>query len=50
MQVPISLKVRKWLHALTRKFVTEILVSSLATLLVMALFPNLTKPAYLFHA
>jgi hypothetical protein len=33
---------------LTRKFVTEILVSSLATLLVMALFPNLTRPAYLF--
>ncbi|WGJ14649.1 hypothetical protein QEV83_18850 [Methylocapsa sp. D3K7] len=33
---------------MTRKFVTEILVSSLATLVVMALFPNLTKPIYLF--
>jgi hypothetical protein len=48
MQVPISQMVRKWMHALTRKFVTEILVSSLATLLVMTFFPNLTKPAYLF--
>lgn len=48
MQAPISQTVRKWIHALTRKFVTEILVSSLATLVVMALFPNLTKPVYLF--
>jgi hypothetical protein len=48
MQVPISQMVRKWMHAVTRKFVTEILVSSLATLLVMTFFPNLTKPAYLF--
>jgi hypothetical protein len=48
MQVPISQMVRKWIHSLTRKFVTEILVSSLATLVVMALFPNLTKPIYLF--
>jgi hypothetical protein len=48
MQVPVSLKIRDGLHALTRKFVTEILVSSLTTLLVMALFPNMTKPAYLF--
>jgi hypothetical protein len=48
MQVPISQTVRKWMHAVTRKFVTEILVSSLATLLVMTFFPNLTKPAYLF--
>jgi hypothetical protein len=48
MQVPISQMVRKWMHAVTRKFVTEILVSSLATLLVMTFFPNLTKAAYLF--
>jgi hypothetical protein len=48
MQVPVSLKIRDGLHALTRKFVTEILVSSLTTVLVMALFPNLMKPAYLF--
>jgi hypothetical protein len=48
MQVPISQMVRKWMHAVTRKFVTEILVLSLATLLVMTFFPNLTKPAYLF--
>jgi hypothetical protein len=48
MQVPISQMVRKWMHAVTRKFVTEILVSSLATLLVMTFFPNLAKPAYLF--
>jgi hypothetical protein len=48
MQVPISQMVRKWMHAVTRKFVTEILASSLATLLVMTFFPNLTKPAYLF--
>jgi cytoskeletal protein RodZ len=48
MQAPVSQTVRKWIHALTRKFVTEIFVSSLATLVVMALFPNLTKPIYLF--
>jgi hypothetical protein len=48
MQVPVSLKIHDGLHALTRKFVTEILVSSLTTVLVMALFPNLMKPAYLF--
>ncbi|HEY8094892.1 MAG TPA: hypothetical protein VIE65_02205 [Methylobacter sp.] len=48
MQVPVSLKIRDGLHALTRKFVTEILVSSLTTLLVMALFPNMMKPASLF--
>jgi hypothetical protein len=48
MQVPVSLKIRDGLHALTRKFVTEILVSSLTTVLVMALFPNMTKPASLF--
>jgi hypothetical protein len=47
MQVPVSLKNRDGLHALTRK-VTEMIVSSLATLLVMTFFPNLTKPAYLF--
>jgi len=48
MQVPVCLTIRNGLHALTRRFVTEILVSSLATLLVMAIFPNLTKPAFLF--
>jgi hypothetical protein len=48
MQAPIFLMVRKRLHALTRKFVTEILVSSLATLFVMAVFPNLAKPSYVF--
>ena len=48
MQVPVSLKILTGLHALTRKFVTEILVSSLTTVLVMALFPNMTKPASLF--
>lgn len=47
MQVPVCLTIRNGLHALTRRFVTEILVSSLATLLVMAIFPNLTKPAFL---
>jgi hypothetical protein len=44
VQVPISLMIRDGLHALTRKF-AEILVSSLATLLVMAIFPYLAKPA-----
>ena len=43
MQVPISLIIRNGLLTLTRKFV-EILVSSLATVLVMALFPYATKP------
>jgi hypothetical protein len=38
MQVPVCLTIRNGLHALTRRFVTEILVSSLATLLVMAIF------------
>jgi hypothetical protein len=48
MQVPVSLKILDGLNALTRKFVTEILLSSLTTVLVMALFPNMTKPASLF--
>ena len=47
MQVPIPLMIRNGLHALTRKIV-EILVSSLATLLVMAIFPSLTKPTFRF--
>ena len=47
MQVPIPLMIRNGLHALTRKIV-EILVSSLTTLLVMAIFPSLTKPTFRF--
>jgi len=43
VKVPIPLIIRNGLHALTRKF-AEILVSSLATVLVMALFPYSTKP------
>jgi hypothetical protein len=43
VKVPILLIIRNGLHALTRKF-AEILVSSLATVLVMALFPYTTKP------
>ena len=43
MQVPIPLIIRNGLLTLTRKF-AEILVSSLATVLVMALFPYTTKP------
>ena len=43
MKVTIPLIIRNGLHALTRKF-AEILVSSLATVLVMALFPYTTKP------
>jgi hypothetical protein len=43
VQVPISLIIRNGLLTLTRKF-AEILVSSLATVLVMALFPYATKP------
>jgi hypothetical protein len=39
MQVPISQMVRKWMHAVTRKFVTEILVSSLTTVLIMVISP-----------
>jgi hypothetical protein len=45
MQIPVVLAARGGLHALTRKFVAEVLVSSLATLLVMVLFSHLTKPA-----
>ena len=43
MQVPIPLIIRNGLLTLTRKF-AEILVSSLATFLVMALFPYAMKP------
>jgi hypothetical protein len=43
VQVPIPLMIRNGLHALTRKFVGA-LVSSLATVLIMAIFPYLTKP------
>ena len=43
MEVPIPLIIRNGLLTLTRKF-AEILVSSLATVLVMALFPYATKP------
>jgi hypothetical protein len=43
VKVTIPLIIRNGLHALTRKF-AEILVSSLATVLVMALFPYTTKP------
>ncbi|MGB8898832.1 MAG: hypothetical protein WCC90_06130 [Methylocella sp.] len=42
MKVPIPLIIRNGLLALTRKF-AEILVSSLATILVMALFPYAMK-------
>jgi hypothetical protein len=45
MQVPFFPMILKGLHALTWKFVTEVLVSSLATLLVMAIFSHVTKPA-----
>jgi hypothetical protein len=47
MQVPIPLMIRNGLHALTRKIV-EVLISSLATLLIMAIFPSLTKPTFRF--
>jgi hypothetical protein len=43
VKVPDPLIIRNGLHALTWKF-AEILVSSLATVLVMALFPYTTKP------
>ena len=43
MQVP-TFSVRNGFHALTRKFVAEVLVSSLATLVVIVLFSHLTKP------
>jgi hypothetical protein len=43
VQIPITLMtIHKGLHALTRKF-AEVLISSVATLLVMAVFPYLTK-------
>jgi hypothetical protein len=43
VQAPISLTIRNGLSALTRKLVPEILVSGLASLLVMALFANVMK-------
>ena len=46
MQAPNSLMmIRNRLHALTRKLVTEVLFSSLATLLTMAILSHVTKPA-----
>jgi hypothetical protein len=47
VQLPVPLILRNGLQALTRKF-AEILVSSLATVLVMGLFPYLTKPTLPF--
>jgi hypothetical protein len=47
VQLPVPLILRNGLQALTRKF-AEILVSSLATVLVMGLFPYLTKPVLPF--
>jgi hypothetical protein len=45
VQVPLSLMmIRNGLHALTRKLVTEVLFSSLVTLLTMAILSNVTKP------
>jgi hypothetical protein len=44
MQVPISPMILRGLHALTCKPITEVLISSLATLLVMAVFSHMTKP------
>jgi len=46
VQVPNSptMMIRKGLHVLTRKLVTEVLFSSLATLLTMAILSNVTKP------
>jgi hypothetical protein len=43
VKVPIPLIIRNGLRALTREF-AEILVSSLATVLVMVLFSYTTKP------
>ena len=43
MQAPITLMIRNGFNALTRKLVPEVLVSGLATLLVMALFSNVMK-------
>jgi hypothetical protein len=48
VQVPISLMIRNGLHALTRKLVTEVLVSSLATFLCMAIISTVTdQPIFL---
>jgi hypothetical protein len=44
--MPVSLSpIRNLLHAITRKLVTEVFVSSLATLIAMAVFSYVTKPA-----
>jgi hypothetical protein len=49
VQVPIYFTmIRNGLHVLTRKLVTEVLFSSLATLLTMAILSNMTKPLLLF--
>jgi hypothetical protein len=45
VQAPIYLMIRNGFNALTRKLVPEVLVSGLATLLVMALFSNVMKAA-----
>ncbi len=45
MPAPITLMLRKGLHAVTQKLVAEVLVSSLSTLLVMTLISHLTRPA-----
>jgi hypothetical protein len=45
MRSPGVLAGRKGLHTLTRKYVADVLVSSLATVLVMVVFGNLTKLA-----
>ncbi len=44
--MPVSLSpIRNRVHAITRKLVTEVLISSLATLIAMAVFSNVTKPS-----
>lgn len=43
VQAPIFPMIRRGLHFLTRKLLTEVLVSSLATLLVMAMFSSVMK-------
>ena len=44
MQAPIFPKITNWLRVLTWKLVTEVLVSSLATLVAMAIYSDLHKP------
>ena len=43
MQAPFYRTIRNRMHVLTKKLFTEVLVSSLATLLVMAMFSNVMK-------